>query len=105
MLKPSYNPDDPLEVSEFLRALVTTWADKNEGPSRARRAIQDIAGSGDDGMRLLRECSALIGRYHVGATDMRLFPLNVIAGRPIPVADILRSMQQELNTYIRRLMV
>jgi hypothetical protein len=105
ILKQSYNSNDPLEVSEFLAAIVATWANANEGPSTAKRAIEDMADTGPAGVNLLVECGRMIDRYHVGASDMRLFPLNVIAGRPVPVSDILKELKQELGVYVRRSLV
>lgn len=56
MIRSYYNPDNPRDVSDFIIVVCRTYKDPNEGPSRARRVLENMANQGSEGMQLLQKC-------------------------------------------------
>lgn len=62
MIKTSYDPDSPRDISDFLMALGELWTNRDNGPARATRAIEEMAKQGPEGRQLLLNCHLVISR-------------------------------------------
>lgn len=56
MVKSYYNPNSPRDVTDFIIVVCKLYKDPNNGPSRAKRALEDVAKRGTEGQQLLHNC-------------------------------------------------
>lgn len=56
MIKTHYNPNSPRDVTDFIIVVCKLYKDPNNGPSRAKRALEEVLNRGTEGQQLLRNC-------------------------------------------------
>ena len=74
-IKTNYNSDSPRDVSDFLMAISELWQSKIDGPSRANRAIEEMAKQGSKGRQLLFNCHLVVSRQIPLVKERDLLPM------------------------------